>query len=309
MTTHFTARSPEDLLAVVPAVLGFVPHDSVVMLTFGARHPFHARVDLPPLESASEVVALLRDPAVHHQVRRVVLVLYAEQPRPAEQVGRVLVRGFRDAGIEVVDLIRADGRRWFPLLRGRQGREAGVPYDVSAHPFAAQTVLDGRVTHASRGELAATLVPEADRVARVAAAVLPGQVTDPAWVRAAVRRLAGSGDPASDEEAARLLTAIGDDVDCRDAAWAGLDRSGVQAHVALWTDLLRRAPDDLAGPAAAVLGLVAWLAGHGALAWCAVDRAEALVPDHTLSALVADLLTAAVPPSAWEGVFARAETA
>ena len=33
-------------------------------------------------------------------------------------------------------------------------------------------------------------------------------------------------------------------------------------------------PTDLAGSAAAVLGVAAWLAGHGALAWCAVDRAE-----------------------------------
>ena len=50
MTTSpaFVARSPEDVLAVVPVVLGFVPADSVVMLTFGASQPFHARVDLPP---------------------------------------------------------------------------------------------------------------------------------------------------------------------------------------------------------------------------------------------------------------------
>ena len=31
-----TARGPEDVLAVVPVVLGFVPEDSLVMLTFGA---------------------------------------------------------------------------------------------------------------------------------------------------------------------------------------------------------------------------------------------------------------------------------
>ena len=70
----------------------------------------------------------------------------------------------------------------------------------------------------------------------------------------------------------------------------------------LWTDLLRRAPDDLAGSAAAVLGMAAWVAGHGALAWCAVDRAEAADPDNSLARLVADLLSAAVPPSAWEEV-------
>ena len=46
--THtMTARCPEDLLAMVPVTLGFTPTDSVAMLTFGAVHPFHARVDLP----------------------------------------------------------------------------------------------------------------------------------------------------------------------------------------------------------------------------------------------------------------------
>ncbi len=45
--TTLTARTPEDLLAVVRVVLGFEPADSIVMLTLGARHPCHARVDLP----------------------------------------------------------------------------------------------------------------------------------------------------------------------------------------------------------------------------------------------------------------------
>lgn len=314
-TTRMTARTPEDLLAVVPVVLGFDPHDSVVMLTFGARDPFHARVDLPPPEHAREILDVLLRPALGHEVERVVLVLYADQPRPAEQVGRVLVRGFRDAGIEVVDLIRADGTRWFPLLRQRRGREAGVPYDLSAHPFAAQAVFDGRVTHGSRQALAATVRPDPDAVARVEA-VLPAQPeASPPWVAATVARLAASTEPADDATAARLLAAVADDVACRDAAWLGLTRAAARQHVELWTDLHRRAPDDLAADAAAVLALAAWLSGHGALAWCAVDRAESLEPGHTLAALVADLLSRAVPPSAWpaglpgEEVPARAEPA
>ena len=45
--TSLVARNPEDLLAMVPIVIGFAPSDSVVMLTFEAEHCFHARVDLP----------------------------------------------------------------------------------------------------------------------------------------------------------------------------------------------------------------------------------------------------------------------
>ena len=44
----YVARSPEDLIVLVPFVLGFHPSESVVLLTFGGPHgSFHARVDLP----------------------------------------------------------------------------------------------------------------------------------------------------------------------------------------------------------------------------------------------------------------------
>ncbi|MGA9745950.1 MAG: DUF4192 family protein, partial [Nocardioides sp.] len=68
--TSLVARCPEDLLAMVPIVIGFAPTDSVVMLTFGATHPFHARVDLPegPAE-VEELVHALLEPAERNGVR------------------------------------------------------------------------------------------------------------------------------------------------------------------------------------------------------------------------------------------------
>ena len=69
-----------------------------------------------------------------------------------------------------------------------------MPYDVSAHPFAAQAVVDGRVTHGSRDELAATLARDPARVAAVAAAASDrprgsGQpAAQAAWVRSTVAR-------------------------------------------------------------------------------------------------------------------------
>jgi hypothetical protein len=312
MTTTLTARNPEDVLAMVPVVLGFVPADSVVMLTFGAVRTFHARVDLPPPGSATTaVVESLREPAVRHGVRRVVFVLYSEEARRAERVAARLVRDFRRSGVEVVDALRADGRCWFPLLPGRRSRPAtGTPYDVSAHPFAAQAVLDGRVTLASRAELAASVATDPGRAARVAAAGAPDASPAGAeWVRATLRRHASAGTSPSDAEAARLLRAVTVVPEARDAAWAGVARSDAEGHVALWTDLLRRSPEPLVPAAAGVLGLVAWLAGHGALAWCAVDRSFSAQPGHPLARLVAGLLEAAVPPSEWEEAWAMPDPA
>lgn len=309
MTTTLTARCPEDLLALVPVVLGFTPTESVVMLTFGPRRAFHARIDLPPPEAAHEVLEALRAPALRHAVDRVVLVLYARDARPAERVGRVLRRGLREAGIDVIDLIRADGHRWYPLLPGRRrDRETGVPYDVSTHPFTVQGVVDGRVTHDSRAALAGSLAPDPDAVAAIAGCLRGAAPAGPVWVAATVARLARSREVPSPAVTARLLQALGDP-DCRDAAWAGVARADASAHVELWTGLLRRAPDEVAADAAAVLALTAWLAGHGALAWCAIDRAEELRPGDSLARLVADLLGSAVSPDDWEEVWRGAHPA
>jgi hypothetical protein len=303
--TTLTARSPEDLLAAVPVVLGFVPEESVVMLTFGAGRPFHARVDLPrSADDLDEVVGVLRDPAVAHGVARVVFVLYADDAIAAAGVTDALVGGFAGAGIDVLDVLRADRRRWYPMLRGRADvRADGVPYDVSAHRFAAQAVLDGRVTLSSRAALAASIEPCPERVASLVAArrslPVPARGAGEAWVRELVRRHTGSGEAAGDEEVARLLVALRRPGPTR-AVRALLTRAGAPDHVGFWTDVVRRAPDDLLATPAALLGLAAWLAGHGALAWCALDRCLAVEPDHDLAGQVAGLLVHAVPPHVWE---------
>jgi hypothetical protein len=303
--TRLTARSPEDLLAAVPVVLGFVPEESVVMLTFGAGQPFHARVDLPfSGDELDEVVAVLRDPAVGHGVARVVFVLYAEDAIAAARATDALVAAFTGAGIAVLEVLRADRRRWYPMLRGpAHVRSEGVPYDVSTHRFAAQAVLDGRVTLSSRAELAASIEPCPERVASLVAArsalPAPARGAGEAWARELVRRHAATGAASGDEDLARLLVAIRRP-GARRAVQTLMTRAGAPAHVGFWTDVVRRAPDDLLATPAALLGLAAWLAGHGALAWCAVDRSLAVEPDHDLAGQVAGLLVHAVPPHVWE---------
>ena len=301
--TRLTARSTEDLLAVVPVVLGFVPHESVVMLTFDAGRSFHARVDLPRRRAdVDEVVGALCRPAVAHRVPRVAFVLYAARPVDAARVAPALLAAFGSAGIDVVDVLRADGRRWFPMLRPHPGAGPdGVPYDVSAHAFAAQAVLDGRVTHASREELAASIEGRPERVSRVVAALgaSPGRRRAPVgaqrWACDLVRDHVATGDALGDPELARLLVAL-EEPAVHHAVRALMTRAEAPAHVAWWSDVVCRAPDELLAAPAALLGVAAWLAGHGALAWCALDRCLAVAPRHALAGQVAEALLHAVPP-------------
>ena len=129
------------------------------------------------------------------------------------------------------------------------------------------------------------------RAVRRAVPSPPGEIAD----LVDLRLEAGRFKPV---ELARVLLGLLD-AEGRDAAWAAMSRDVATPHVRLWTDAVQRAPDDLVAAPAAVLGLAAWLAGHGALAWCAVDRCQAVDPDNTLAQLVAEMLTHAVPPSAW----------
>jgi hypothetical protein len=286
-----TFRTPEDVLAAVPVLLGFEPADSVVMLTFGGRETFHARVDLPPPEELDEAVEMLLDPAVAHGVEHVLFVVYSARPQLAGRVLDRLGEAFTAAGVRVVNGLRADGERWF--LPG----SPGVPYDVGAHPFRVRSVVEGHVVSASREELAARLAPGA-RVAEVEEALARVVSYDAVEVVATVWRALERGRFDVDDLAGVLQGMR--DRHVRDAAWGSMTRDDAATHVALWTDAVQRSPAELVGAPAAVLGLAAWLAGNGALAWCAVDRCVESDPGNSLAELVGELLSRAVPPSTWE---------
>ncbi len=299
-----TLRSAEDVLAAVRVVLGFEPHESIVMITLGGRHPLQARVDLPAtardLDAGLDALASqLLEPVRRFRAEGVLLVAYTDDDRLGRRALRGLVRRFTRSGVDVADALRSDGRRWYPLDHDRAGlATTGVPYDVGAHPFVVAAVVDGRVVHGSRGDLAESLSPDPAAVAAVEA-VESWQPGSASWVRSRVDHYVASGGAPPTQEAARLLHSIAV-TEVREAVWTSAVRTTAVAAVRFWTDLVRRAPDGLVAHAASVLAFHCWLSGDGALAWCAVDRAVAADADHTLAGLVSDLLSSAFPPHEWE---------
>ncbi len=304
------ARTPTDLLAAVPLVLGFHPQQSLVMLTFpgpGQGENFHARIDLPEVDQLELATAPLLSAARRHRVSRVAFVVYTDDADLAARAARDLVVAC--AGhLEVAALLRAHGDEWFDLT---DPSDPGPHrHDPVAHPFAAQAVYEGRVTHRDRAALAATLHADDDqvvrlrrRVAAVLAEVRAGEAGDGVdegeWVAALVAAHAESGERLADDDAVRLLVDL-TVPRLRDLVWSQLTRDSAAQHVQLWTGVLTRAPQELAPAPAILLAFAAWLSGHGALAWCALDRCLAADPDDELAALLAQALEEAVPPSAWD---------
>jgi hypothetical protein len=312
----FTARGPVDLIAAVPYVLGFHPHDSVVLLTFGAGEAFHARVDLPADDHDQVVVVdMLADVVARHGVRRVALLLYTDDPWTAATFHDAAVRRLVGSGVEVIDVLRVGAERFHSAC---DVDDAGTPYDLTSHAFTAEQVVAGTVVERSRADLAATLDCADDSDARAvedaaarfdarfaglpAMATVDGIVRDLAeqgrWVQRTIRRHLHNCRALSVDDAGRLLVLVAG-VPLRDVAWAEMTRDDAAAHVALWRGLVRRCPADLSCAPAALLAFAAWLAGQGALAWCALDRCTAVDPDYSMAECVAMLLESAVPPSAW----------
>lgn len=308
MTTTLTARGPEDLLAAVPVVLGFHPHSSLVMLTFGAERSFHARLDLPSTvdeEAVSEVVDALLEPSRKHEVDHVAFVVYSSDAGVASALAAALVPAFLADGIGVVDVLRAHQGGWCSVpVRAGADELPLRPYDDTHHAFSAQAVFEGRVTHASREELRATLAADSglrERWGRLGARLPRPDPDEIGHVRRLVARWVGSGEVPDDEGAARVLRAISR-VEVRDAALYAVTRDTAQDHLRVWTALLRGAPDPQVAEVAAVVAFCAWQSGHGALAWCALDRCFELDAGHRLGHCLAECLVRAVPPTAWSDV-------
>ncbi len=326
-TRTLRAKNPEDLLAMVPQVLGFHPEESLVLLTLGeATDRFHARVDLPHDESdIEEVVRLLSDVLERNRVPRVVVVTYSEDQCVSLGVHRALCDALETVGVTVVEAIRADGERWYSLsgCTGSCCPAEGTPYDVRSHPLTAQSVLEGQVVLGSRGELADSLVgtdleaiaaveEAADKAVERFSASARSPLGPPApraarahvvgeghWVRERVHAYLADGRTLDAEDTGRLLAAMVV-LDIRDVAWAEMSRDNAVRHVQLWREVVRRSPYDLVAAPAGLLGFAAWLNGDGALAWCAVERCQEVEPDYRLATLLSSALANAVPPSVWQ---------
>ncbi len=337
--TSYIARTPVDLLAVVPFALGFHPEDSVVLLTFGGETSgpgsFQARVDLPVVaDEQTEVAAMLRAMVGRHRAERIGVLIYTEDAGAAKAFHDSLVPGLLVDGVEIVDVLRVGSSRFHAA---DDPFDPGTPYDLDAHPFTAAQVVEGRVAFDSRSALAETLIgndaddvdtiaAEADRFAdgliligsraprsrggarRPLARALGTELREQArWLQARIRerqatpRRDGMPGPSglTAQDCARMLVLVALDA-LREVALAEMTRPTAVGHLELWRELSRRSPRDLRAAPAALCAFAAWLHGDGALAWCALDRCFEVDPDDSLGHQVAALLESATPPTVWK---------
>src|SRR6266851_5780839 len=311
--------SADGVLAVVPHLLGFHPSDSLVMLGIGGPHArirLAFRYDLPDPpdeELAADIAAHATTVLARQHLTVAVAVAYG----PGETVAPVVdVVGpaLLEAGINVQDLLRVEGERYWSYLCVDPDccPPEGQPFDPAGHPASAALAAAGLTVRADRAELARIVAPEAEAAGPMREAVeramqragalvdldAAGTGDDPFLpiadagrrsVKQAITRYRRRGALPDDDEIAWLGVTLAD-LRVRDDAWARMDPQFHDAH--------QRLPADLVAPAAALLAFTAWQAGDGALASVAIERALEADPDYSMALLVADALHAGLPPSA-----------
>ncbi len=160
-------RGPADLLTAVPYLLGFHPHESLVIIGLNDKRVIvTARLDLTDLPDAldvtdSRVLADTMAAIERGEATAIVGAVFTDDATPNDAVARQLADQARTAGLDLLDTLRVTHGRW---------RSLSCP-DTSCCPPegtpmpATPSVLDAAATYAgltalpSRDALAAIFTP------------------------------------------------------------------------------------------------------------------------------------------------------
>ncbi|HWG93177.1 MAG TPA: DUF4192 domain-containing protein [Mycobacteriales bacterium] len=318
--------SPGDIAAAVPVLCGFVPHESLVLVSLRGprrRVGLTARIDLD--DADRPMLAELAERLRRDGADRALVVVVTEEPghRPRADVVAGVRRALRRVGTVPEEQLLVRGGRWWSYACDGPCCPPGgtpVPEGGGAGLVAAARALGGRAVLPSREALVAGVAPPEGAAARRAAArllaassararevarsgrVVVGRAALQAW-RGALRGVADGVGPA---DAAALVVAL-EDVVVRDEVLTAVLEDG-PALVALLHLLAAQAVPPHDAAVCAALGWAAHAEGDGALARVALERALRADPRHGLARLGRDALDGQVPPADLRAVLADART-
>ena len=320
MTTHepdYRFTRPGALIAALPAVLGFVPEKSLVLVALEDRDMGAVmRVDLSKAMDGD--LTHLADVAAASGADTVVAVIVDADGAPCPMCNQ----DYRDMCDElnaalsahdmsvyathVVDRIEAGGR-WHCV----DGCGAfGAVEDPMASPLAAAAVLEGRRLYPRRSDLQAVVaVADASRAASLVPAITAhAEVREADWradpdgcgrrdieATMAIAARVSDGAELEDAELAMLACAL-TDVAVRDTLYALAVGAVAGDAEALWTVLARTLPDPWRTEALVLLAFSAYTRGDGPLAGLSLEAALRDNPDHQMASMLDRALQSGMRP-------------
>jgi Domain of unknown function (DUF4192) len=290
-------------------MIGFHPsEDLVAVFIKSGRVWLTTRTDIPP-ESAGEQLAEWLDAlAKREEADALALVAYSAASLPAHR----LLTGLMDrlAEHELADVLYVGHGRWWSLTcREECCPLSGTPYDLSSHPITAAAVFAGLGTRANRRELEASISgpseAEEPRLLELAEDLLAelGPFDDhvaSGHILVSILDSAMADPSALDERNCLLLSLLVNNIYVRDMAWARISHSDAEEHIRLWGSVVSRVPSDLSAAPLCLLGIAAWVAGHGGLVNCCWERVVEVDPHYSMGKLLGDIGERGIPPSLWQ---------
>lgn len=314
MSSPAVARlsSPGEVLAVVPALCGFAPTESVVLLSLRGprrRVGLTVRVDLPPDDPAVEdaVAGALAERVHADGASCAVVAVYAGAGR-RESLVDGLTAACEAVEVPVVEALHVADGRWTSYRCGAAccpTTGTPVPRGTSALlRVEAERALSGLVVLGSRAELVRSLAPP--RRTDALTAVLAQAEADRARLPLATSRrgtveladalldAVAAGRSLAPSEAVRLAVGL-QDVGARDEVATRMLRRSDEL-LSLLQQAVRLVGPPVDAPLCTLLAWTAYARGNGAVANVALDRALSTDPAHGLALLLRSCLDAGVPP-------------
>jgi hypothetical protein len=311
-TPEFRVNRPGSLIAALPAVLGFVPEQSLVLVTLDDDElGCVLRVDLSlALRDGTAHLAEVAAAAEPHAAIAVIVdgdgadcpECHEHHAALAEDVAIELAgRGIELRAVHVVDRVAAGGRWHCADGCGRNG----IVDDPYASPLAVAAVLDGRRLYNRRADLQEVVAADpvrGERIAQTIATVAPRSGRRrPSAVRADIKaaltaaaRLA-DGRALTERQQARLAVAL-TDPQVRDTLYAlAVGENAGQAE-SLWAELSRSLPAPWRAEALVQLAFSAYVRGDGPLAGVALDAALRCNPAHRMAGMLDTALQSGMQP-------------
>ncbi|MFF1612259.1 DUF4192 domain-containing protein [Amycolatopsis sp. NPDC058278] len=315
-----TVASTTSIVASIPALTGFVPHDSLLLITALTHDDGSVttgplmRADLAHLtDNAADCVRQFNRQCADLPVLCVTGIVVCAVDDAGDSlplradvhavVALLAEHGFTDTDIVHVPAI-ADGARWRSY---RDPERTGVLPDPATTPAAVATTVAGHTVAARREDLAARFTPAPEHLRERLQQHIADTVIDlgidaqrPAAAAARIARAdtalraAGRGVLPADSDDIVALAATFATPPFRDALFAPSDYGQRLAAENLLLHLWCHSCDPVAGQLATVIAMHAYLRGDGAGARIALENAD---PEQPLVRLLACLLDRAVAPS------------
>jgi hypothetical protein len=309
----FMLNRPGALIAALPAVLGFIPEKSLVLVTLD-RGEMGAvmRVDLSPrladtVDGIAEVAAAVRPDAVIAVIVDADGALCPECAEDFRELSRVLTDVFALQeitllAVHVVDRIAAGGSWHCADMCGARG----TVDDPSSSPLAMAAVLDGRRLYARREDLLEVIeVTDTARIQRLARRIRKQLKTRTERDDESARRdvelaivvaeRTRNGADLADAEAAELACAL-TDINVRDTLFAlAVGEKAAEAET-LWALLSRVLPEPWRVEALVLLAFSAYARGDGPLAGVALEAAVRNSGGHRMASMLDTALQSGLRP-------------